>query len=264
MLGVLPSHGSAADNRLSPLQRLSELVSCGEGFQCGESLAALLEVMGVGEINKTLNCDSKSALHLCTNDTGSWRTRHLRIGYARLREAYMEKANARAPNEPALRHEGREDEPPRRLLKTMVRAPNEPTMREHGRENEPPMKSQERAKVGTQEPPNHCPTGCHGMRGPQVRMLRQSHGKPSQERQALAAIRDDPIEDFSEPGLEPPKPEVQVRMHGAMELGEVPLVMDERPTSLPTTRAPMAEMTKQEAKELFATIQGHELLRKPP
>ena len=42
----------------------SELVSCGEGFQCGESLAALLEVMGVGEINKTLNCDSKSALHL--------------------------------------------------------------------------------------------------------------------------------------------------------------------------------------------------------
>ena len=79
-----------------------------------------------------------------------------------------------------------------------------------------------------------------------------------------AALPDDPIEDFSEPGLEPPKPEVQVRMHGAMELGEVPLVMDERPTSLPTTRAPMAEMTKQEAKELFATIQGHELLRKPP
>ena len=26
----------------------TELVSCGEGFQCGESLAALLEVMGVG------------------------------------------------------------------------------------------------------------------------------------------------------------------------------------------------------------------------
>ena len=68
----------------------SELVSCGEGFQCGESLAALLEVMGVGDINKTLNCDSKSALHLCTNDTGSWRTRHLRIRYARLREAFQD------------------------------------------------------------------------------------------------------------------------------------------------------------------------------
>ena len=68
----------------------SELVSCGEGFQCGESLAALLEVIGVGEINKTLNFDSKSALHLCTNDTGSWRTRHLRIRYARLQEAFQD------------------------------------------------------------------------------------------------------------------------------------------------------------------------------
>eukprot|EP00435_Cladocopium_sp_Y103_P062119 s345_g23.t1 len=68
----------------------SELVSCGEGFQCGESLGALLEVMGVGEVNKTLNCDSKSALHLCTNDTGSWRTRRLRIRYARLREAFAD------------------------------------------------------------------------------------------------------------------------------------------------------------------------------
>ena len=73
-----------------------------------------------------------------------------------------------------------------------------------------------------------------------------------------AALPDDPIEDFSEPGLEPPKPEVRV------ERGEVPLMMDERPTSLPMTRAPTAEMTKQEAKELFATIQGHELFRRPP
>ena len=192
----------------------------------------------------------------------------------------MEEANARAPNQPALRHEGREDEPPRRLLKTMVRAPNEPTMQEEGMENEPPKKSQERADVGTQEPSNHCPTGCHGMRGPQVRMFRQSHGKPSQERQARrqgdgserhvqlgfgwspTALPDDPIEDFSEPGLELPKPEVRVPMHGAMERGEVPLMMDERPTSLPMTRAPNAEMAKQEAKELFATI--HVLFRKPP
>ena len=53
-------------------------------------------------------------------------------------------------------------------------------------------------------------------------------------------------------------------MHGAMERGEVPLMMDERLTSLPMTRAPNVEMTKQEAKELFATIQGHLLFRKPP
>ena len=57
----------------------------------------------------------------------------------------MEEANVRAPNEPTLRHEGREDEPPRRLMKTMVRAPNEPTMQEEGRENEPPNKSQKEA-----------------------------------------------------------------------------------------------------------------------
>ena len=310
----------------------SELVSCGEGFQCGESLAALLEVMGVGDINKTLNCDSKSALHLCTNDTGSWRTRHLRIRYARLREAFqdelsrwcarhvsglvlpadgatkplqgpkmdnfvdsiylddlndlrraedelraeeeivvrllstgqtlmetddsqcqetglglivaacwmmkkrerenepsppwsvreneptdMEEANVRAPNEPALRHEGREDEPPRRLMKTMVRAPNEPTMQEEGRENEPPNKSQKEAmqpfpkgmidvegkrnfRVSNMERslsaeyypqrdqvsspqrssqnPDNCPSGCHG---PQLRALKVSHGKRRQQ-----------------------------------------------------------------------------------
>ena len=311
----------------------SELVRCAEGFQCGESLAALLEVMGVGDINKTLNCDSKSALHLCTNDTGSWRTRHLRIRYARLREAFqdelsrwcarhvsglvlpadgatkplqgpkmdnfvdsiylddlnilrraedelraeeetivrflttgqtlmetadsqcqetglglivaacwmmkkrerenepsapwsvreneptdMEEANVRAPNEPALRHEGREDEPPRRLMKTMVRAPNEPTMREEGRENEPPNKSQKEAmqpfpkgmidvegkrnfRVSNMERslsaeyypqrdqvsspqrssqnPDNCPSGCHG---PQLRALKASHGKRGQRR----------------------------------------------------------------------------------
>ena len=310
----------------------SELVSCGEGFQCGESLAALLEVMGVGDINKTLNCDSKSALHLCTNDTGSWRTRHLRIRYARLREAFqdelsrwcarhvsglvlpadgatkplqgpkmdnfvdsiylddlndlrraedelraeeeivvrllstgqtlmetddsqcqetglglivaacwmmkkrerenepsppwsvreneptdMEEANVRAPNEPALRHEGREDEPPRRLMKTMVRAPNEPTMQEEGRENEPPNKSQKEAmqpfpkgmidvegkrnfRVSNMERSlsaeyypqrdqvsspqrssqnlDNCPSGCHG---PQLRALKVSHGKRRQQ-----------------------------------------------------------------------------------
>ena len=314
----------------------SELVSCGEGFQCGESLAALLEVMGVGDINKTLNCDSKSALHLCTNDTGSWRTRHLRIRYARLREAFqdelsrwcarhvsglvlpadgatkplqgpkmdkfvdsiylddldvlrraedelrseeeivvrllttgqtlmetddsqcqetglglivaacwmmkkrerenepsppwsvreneptdMEEANARAPNEPALRHEGRENEPPRRLKKTMVRAPNEPTMQEEGRENEPPHKSQKEAmkpspkgmidvegkrnfRVSNMErslsaeyypqrdqvsspqrssqTPDHCPSGCHG---PQLRALQASHGKRGQQQGPL-------------------------------------------------------------------------------
>ena len=51
-----------------------------------------------------------------------------------------EKTNARAPNEPALRRLGREDEPPSRM-KAMVRAQNEPTMLEEGRDDEPPEKS---------------------------------------------------------------------------------------------------------------------------
>ena len=129
----------------------------------------------------------------------------------------MEEANVRAPNEPALRHEGREDEPPRRLMKTMVRAPNEPTMQEKGRENEPPNKSQKEAmqpfpkgmidvegkrnrRVSNMERSlsaeyypqrdqvsspqrssqnlDNCPSGCHG---PQLRALKVSHGKRRQQ-----------------------------------------------------------------------------------
>ena len=52
-----------------------------------------------------------------------------------------ERTNARAPNEPALRRLGREDEPPGRM-KAMVRAQNEPTTLEEGRDDEPPEKSQ--------------------------------------------------------------------------------------------------------------------------
>ena len=60
-----------------------------------------------------------------------------------------ERSNARARIEPALREDGRDDEPPSRMM-TMVRAPDEPTMREKGRENELPSKSQKDANVGFQ------------------------------------------------------------------------------------------------------------------
>ena len=70
--------------------------------------------------------------------------------------ADMEEANVRAPNEPALRHEGREDEPPRRLMVTMVRAPNEPTMQEEGRENEPPRKSRKEAHATFPKRDDQC------------------------------------------------------------------------------------------------------------
>ena len=68
----------------------AELLSCGEGFQAAEDLAALLQVMGFKDITKVLLCDSKSGLQLMTTETGSWRTRHLRIRHAKLREAIQE------------------------------------------------------------------------------------------------------------------------------------------------------------------------------
>ena len=68
----------------------AELLSCGEGFQAAEGLGALLQVMGFKDITKVLLCDSKSGLQLMTAETGSWRTRHLRIRHAKLREAMQE------------------------------------------------------------------------------------------------------------------------------------------------------------------------------
>lgn len=47
----------------------------------------MLETLGVGSVVKTLFGDSKSALHLAATESGNWRTRHLRIRHARLREA---------------------------------------------------------------------------------------------------------------------------------------------------------------------------------
>ena len=68
----------------------AELLSCGEGFQAAEGLGALLQAMGFKDIAKVLLCDSKSGLQLMTTETGSWRTRHLRIRHAKLREAIQE------------------------------------------------------------------------------------------------------------------------------------------------------------------------------
>ena len=65
----------------------AELLSCGEGFQAGEGLGALLQVIGIKDVSKILLCDSKSGLNLLTTETGSWRTRHLRIRHSKLREA---------------------------------------------------------------------------------------------------------------------------------------------------------------------------------
>ena len=67
----------------------AELLSYNESYQAGESTGALSEILGY-ETEKQLLGDNKAALVLCTGETGPWRTRHLRLRAAKLREAVQE------------------------------------------------------------------------------------------------------------------------------------------------------------------------------
>ena len=68
----------------------SELLAMMEGFQVGQSTISLLEAIGFQIRAKTLHGDNKAALIICTSEVGSWRTRHLRIRSAKLREVLAE------------------------------------------------------------------------------------------------------------------------------------------------------------------------------
>ena len=57
-----------------------------EAYQVGEAMSALMISMG-SKVEKKLFGDSKSALTLCSGETGHWRTRHLRLRAAKLLEA---------------------------------------------------------------------------------------------------------------------------------------------------------------------------------
>ena len=63
----------------------SELVGYNEGFQVTESVCALLGEFGWA-VKKVMYGDSKAALSQLTCETGSWRTRHLRVRAAKMRE----------------------------------------------------------------------------------------------------------------------------------------------------------------------------------
>ena len=56
----------------------AELLAYNEAYQVGEAMSALFTALGV-KTEKKLFGDSKSALSLCTGETGHWRTRHLRL-----------------------------------------------------------------------------------------------------------------------------------------------------------------------------------------
>ena len=64
----------------------AELIAFAEGFQDGESTHAVLQLLEV-PANKKLVGDCKAALSQITQETGPWRTRHLRLRAAGLRDA---------------------------------------------------------------------------------------------------------------------------------------------------------------------------------
>ena len=68
----------------------AELLAYNEAYQCGESTGALLEVLGHGGVRKHMQGDSKSGISQLTSDTGAWRTRHLRLRSAKLREVVQD------------------------------------------------------------------------------------------------------------------------------------------------------------------------------
>eukprot|EP00435_Cladocopium_sp_Y103_P025053 s2965_g6.t1 len=65
----------------------AELTGYTSGFQAGESLSALLECLQIPIDCKILHGDNKAALSATSNESGPWRTRHLRIRAHGLREA---------------------------------------------------------------------------------------------------------------------------------------------------------------------------------
>ena len=64
----------------------AELLGYSEAYMTGMSTYALLQVLELDLAGVWLQGDNKAALSLCTADTGSWRTRHLRVRAAKLRE----------------------------------------------------------------------------------------------------------------------------------------------------------------------------------
>eukprot|EP00435_Cladocopium_sp_Y103_P022093 s4393_g5.t1 len=64
----------------------AELLGYNEAFQLGEATAALCSVFEI-KVKKKLRGDCKAALAQIQGDTGPWRTRHLRLRSAKIREA---------------------------------------------------------------------------------------------------------------------------------------------------------------------------------
>ena len=64
----------------------AELIGLVEGQQAGEGVLALLQVLDHEIEEQQLFGDNKASISICVNETGAWRTRHLRIRSHRIRE----------------------------------------------------------------------------------------------------------------------------------------------------------------------------------
>ena len=92
--GILVEHGSNIIAWESCRQAFitqstaeAELIGYNEAYQVGEAVSALLQVLEINTKAKKIMGDSKAAIAQLTGDTGPWRTRHLRLRSAKLREA---------------------------------------------------------------------------------------------------------------------------------------------------------------------------------
>jgi len=94
--GILVEHNSNTlfwESVRQPMVALSacesELIGYLEGYTAGEGIAGLLTALEF-DVSRRLYGDNKAALAVCGNETGGWRTRHLRIRASRLREILQE------------------------------------------------------------------------------------------------------------------------------------------------------------------------------
>ena len=94
--GVLQSYGgnplawaSTRQPFIAQSTAEAELLACNESLQTTEALLSLMKVFE-RDVAGGLYGDSKSAISQLTLDTGSWRTRHLRLRSAKLREALQD------------------------------------------------------------------------------------------------------------------------------------------------------------------------------
>lgn len=84
--GVLLAHGpnvvmwhSMRQPFITQSTAEAELLGYGEAHQEGESFLALLSILELSVSQAVIHGDNRAALVLCNQDTGPWRTRHLRL-----------------------------------------------------------------------------------------------------------------------------------------------------------------------------------------